>query len=207
MFYRCQRFTTNQYKSKERVQTKGAKLNRRLKFTGLSGVPAEQRLLRANGRPQNAFNALQCAPVSEQRQKAHRTVYSDCPVHHRTVRWPRRQKLQQSNPNGRVTWLAHWTVSGGASDCSVHHATDSLPTTTFGGWGYKYPQPPHIHCIQVFRLPTPYKSYSITNTPKRSNPLPSPKTIPNQLVTSVRVTCVHLSSCAWIASFLSHSFL
>jgi hypothetical protein len=137
MFYRCQRFTTNQYKSKERVQTKGAKLNRRQPWsgapdcpvchrtvssappdsvrctresnsklaslgnsgsrsaiihrtvrcsTGLSGVPAEQRLLRANGRLQNAFNALQCAPVSEQRQKAHRTVYSDCLVQHRTVR-------------------------------------------------------------------------------------------------------------------------
>jgi hypothetical protein len=129
--------------------------------TGLSGVPAEQRLLRTNGRLQNAFNALQCAPVSEQRQKAHRTVHSDCPVHHRTIRWPRRQKLQRSNPNGRVTWLAHRTVSGGASDCPVRHATDSLPTATFGGWGYKYPQPPHIHCIQVFRLPTPYKSYSI----------------------------------------------
>jgi hypothetical protein len=28
----------------------------------------------------------------------------------RTVRWPRRQKLQRSNPNGRVTWLAHRTV-------------------------------------------------------------------------------------------------
>jgi hypothetical protein len=31
--------------------------------TGLSGAPAEQRLLRANGRLQNAFNALQCAPA------------------------------------------------------------------------------------------------------------------------------------------------
>ena len=49
----------------------------------------------------------------------------------------------------------------GAPDCPVRHATDSLPTATFGGWGYKYPQPPHIHGIQVFRLPTPYKSYSI----------------------------------------------
>jgi hypothetical protein len=29
MFYRCQRFTINQYKSKERVQIKGAKFNRR----------------------------------------------------------------------------------------------------------------------------------------------------------------------------------
>jgi hypothetical protein len=33
--------------------------------TGLSGVPAEQRLLRANGRLQKALNALQCAPESE----------------------------------------------------------------------------------------------------------------------------------------------
>jgi hypothetical protein len=46
-------------------------------------------------------------------QKAHRTVNSDCPVHHRTVRWPRCQKLQRSEPNGLVTWLAHRTVSGG----------------------------------------------------------------------------------------------
>jgi hypothetical protein len=42
-------------------------------------------------------------------------------------------------PNGRLTWLAHQIVSGGAPDCPVRHATDSLPTTTFGGWGYKYP--------------------------------------------------------------------
>jgi hypothetical protein len=91
--------------------------------TGLSGVPAEQRLLHANGRLQRAVNALQCAQKSEQSQKAHRTVYRTCPVHHRTVRWPRRQKLQRSNPNDRVTWLAHRTVSGGASDCPVRHAT------------------------------------------------------------------------------------
>jgi hypothetical protein len=50
------------------------------------------------------------AQKSEQRQKAHRTMNSHCPVHRRTVRWPRSQKLQWSNPNGRVTWLAHRTV-------------------------------------------------------------------------------------------------
>jgi hypothetical protein len=91
--------------------------------TGLSGVPAEQWLLRANGRLQRAVNALQCTQKSEQSQKAHRTVYRTCPVHHRTVRWPRRQNLQRSNPNGRVTWLAHGTVSSGAPDCPVRHAT------------------------------------------------------------------------------------
>jgi hypothetical protein len=57
---------------------------------------------------------------SEQAQKAHLTVNSDCPVHHRTIRWPTCQKLQRSNPNGLVTWLAHRTVSGGAYDRSLH---------------------------------------------------------------------------------------
>jgi hypothetical protein len=91
--------------------------------TGLSGVPAEQRLLRANDRLQKALNALQCAPELEQSQMAHRTVNNTCPVHHRTVRWPRRQKLQRSESNGQVTWQAHRTVSGGAPDCPVRHAT------------------------------------------------------------------------------------
>jgi hypothetical protein len=50
------------------------------------------------------------AQKSEQRQKAHQTVNSARLVYHRTVRWPRSQKLQRSNPNGRVTWLAHRTV-------------------------------------------------------------------------------------------------
>jgi hypothetical protein len=119
--------------------------------TRLSGAPVEQRPLRANGRLQRAVNALQCTQKSEKSQKAHRTVYRTCPVHHRTVRWPRRQKLQRSNPNGRVTWLAHRTLSGGAPDYPVRHATAASTNGTFGGWGYKYPQPPTIHCIQVFQ--------------------------------------------------------
>jgi hypothetical protein len=49
----------------------------------------------------------------------------------------------------------------GAPDYPVRHATDNLPTATFGGWGYKYPQPPHIQVIQVFHIPTHYKSYNI----------------------------------------------
>jgi hypothetical protein len=49
----------------------------------------------------------------------------------------------------------------GAPDCPVRHATDNLPTATFGDWGYKYPQPPPHSSTQVFTLPTPYKSYSI----------------------------------------------
>jgi hypothetical protein len=172
----CTREPNSELATFENSRSRSAIIHRTVRCsTRLSGVPAEQRLLRANGRLQRAVNALQCAQKSEQSQKAHRTVKSDCPVHHRTVRWPRRQKLQWSNPNGRVTWLALRTVSGGAPDCPVRHATAASTNGSFGGWGYKYPQPPIIHCIRVFSLHTSYKSYSIqykTQT-KRSNPLPS----------------------------------
>jgi hypothetical protein len=46
-------------------------------------------------------------------------------------------------PTVRTQWPAD-------VDCPVRHATDSLPTATFGGWGYKYPQPPPHSSIQVF---------------------------------------------------------
>jgi hypothetical protein len=95
-------------------------------LTGLSGVSAEQRLLHANGRLQKALNALQCALESEQSQMAHRTLNNAYPVHHRTVRWPRRQKLQRSESNGLVMWQAHRTVSGGAPDCPVRHTTTAF---------------------------------------------------------------------------------
>jgi hypothetical protein len=67
------------------------------------------------------------------RQKAHRTVNKTCLVHHRTVRWPRCQKLQRSESNGLVTWLAHRTVSGGAPDCPVRHTTEAFTNGHFGG--------------------------------------------------------------------------
>jgi hypothetical protein len=91
--------------------------------TGLSGVPAEQRLLRAQRSTATAFNALQCAQRSEHAREAHRTVYRTCPVRHRTAQRPHKSELQRSNPNGLLTWLAHRTVSGGAPDCPVRHAT------------------------------------------------------------------------------------
>ena len=100
----------------------------------------------------NAFNARLHAQRTEHAQLAHRTVYKTCPVHHQTAQRPHQSELQRSEPNGRLTWLAHRTVSGGAPDCPVRHATDSLPTATFGGWGYKYPNHPTFNGIQVFHL-------------------------------------------------------
>jgi hypothetical protein len=88
-----------------------------------SGVTATSRQ-RSSAEDIKCATVRGCARRSQSTcQTAHRTVYRTCPVHHRTVRWLRRQKLQRSNPNGRVTWLAHRTVSGGAPDCLVRHAT------------------------------------------------------------------------------------
>jgi hypothetical protein len=49
-----------------------------------------------------------------------------------------------------------WRTGPSGAPCD-----STLPTTIFGGWGYKYPNHPHIHGIQVFHLPTTYKSSSI----------------------------------------------
>jgi hypothetical protein len=85
----------------------------------------------------------------------------DCPVH------------QRSNGYTAPTVICNGTVKRysarlraqkseqapeGAPDCPVRHATEALTNGHFGGWGYKYPQPPTIHCIQVFSLQTSYKS-------------------------------------------------
>jgi hypothetical protein len=70
---------------------------------------------------------------------------------------PTRQ-LQRSNRNGLLTWLAHRTVSCGAPDCPVRHATAAFQRPLCGGWGYKYPNHPTFIGIQVFHSCTPYKS-------------------------------------------------
>jgi hypothetical protein len=91
----------------------------------------------------NAFNALQCAPESEQRQTAHRTIYRTCPVHHRTAQRPHQSELQRSNPNDRMTWLAHRTVSGGTPDCLVRHATAAFQRPLLVVGAINTPTTPH----------------------------------------------------------------
>jgi hypothetical protein len=78
-----------------------------------------------------------CARRSQSRhQKVHRTVNKICPVHHGTVRWPRCQKLQQSESNGWVTLLAHRTVwcalrqQSSPTAILVVGAINTPPTTT-----------------------------------------------------------------------------
>jgi hypothetical protein len=152
-------------------------------------------------------SACLCAQKSEQRQKAHQTVNSDCPVNHRTVRWPTCQKLQRSEPNGLVMWLAHRTVSGGALDCPVRHTIEAFTHGQLGGWGYNYPQPPHFNASKFSAFKPHTRALDFIQRHKQEiKSSPKSKDHSNQIVTSERDNCVHLSSCAWIA-FLLPSFL
>jgi hypothetical protein len=69
-------------------------------YTGLSGEPAEQRLLRANGHLQAHLMRPRSAQKSGTRALAHRTLYSTCPVCHRTSRRAQKSELQRSEPKG-----------------------------------------------------------------------------------------------------------
>jgi hypothetical protein len=46
----------------------------------------------------------------------------------------------------------------GAPDYPVRLSTAAFPNGHFGGWGYKYPQPPTLQGIQVFNQHIQYKS-------------------------------------------------
>jgi hypothetical protein len=103
----------------------------------------------------------QRAQESESPILAHRTVNSSCPVRHRTSRRTHNSELQRSKSND-IDDVA------GAPDMSGVHRTvrcaieqTAPPTVTFGGWGYKYPQPPHHSLHPSFPLPNYYKSSSI----------------------------------------------
>jgi hypothetical protein len=76
-------------------------------------------------------------------------------------------RSQQSNPNGLLTWLAHRTVSGGAPDCLVRHATAAFQRPLCGGWGYKYPNHPTFKASKFSHFYTLQELlHSILDTPK-----------------------------------------
>jgi hypothetical protein len=101
-----------------------------------------------------AFNALQCAPESEHAQLAHRTVNMICSVHHRTAQRPHQSELQRSEPNGRLTWLAHRTVFGGAPDCPVRHATTAFQRPLLVVGAINTPTTPHSIASKFFTFNT-----------------------------------------------------
>jgi hypothetical protein len=84
----------------------------------------------------NALNARLRVQRTEQRKKAHQTVYRTCSVHHRTAQRPHKSELQQSNPNGLLTWLAHRTVW-----CAMRQHTSNVHLLVVGA--INTPTTPH----------------------------------------------------------------
>jgi hypothetical protein len=127
-------------------------------------------------------------------------VNSDCSVHHRTVRWPHMSELQRSNPNGWVTWLAHRTVW-----CAIRQQPSQTTTLVVGAIN----TPNHQHFKASKFSAIAFNTRALDFTPRHKQEIkfsPKSKDHSNQIVTSERGICVHLSSCAWIA-FLLVSFL
>jgi hypothetical protein len=112
-------------------------------YTGLSGEPAEQRILRANGHLQAHSMRARSAQRSGTPILAHRTLNSTCPVCIGHPGGPRTQNSNGQIPTALVTWLGHRTVR-----CAIEQTAST--NGQVGGWGYKYPNHPTIHCIQVF---------------------------------------------------------
>jgi hypothetical protein len=115
------------------------------------------------------------------------------------------QKLP--NPNGWVTWLAHWTVSGGAPDCPVWPSTAACPNDQLVVEGYKYPPTTTTPSIQVSSTSHSIQElvHSLQDTFSiESKPLQVPNTFhsPSDLREFVCVLCALIS---WIAFFLPHS--
>jgi hypothetical protein len=69
----------------------------------------------------STLNARQRAQKSGTPMLAHQTLYSTCPVRHRTSRRAQLSELQRSEPNDLVTWLAHRTVR-----CTIRQQTSPM---------------------------------------------------------------------------------
>jgi hypothetical protein len=135
-------------------------------YTGLSGVTTEQRLFRRQRLPASALNARQREQKSGTPMLAHRTLYSTCPVRHRTSRRAQKTGLQRSNPNGFGDVAGAPDMSGAPYD-SQPHQTASLVVGAINTPNH----PPFIASKFFTSQPLTRARHSILDTPKRSNPL------------------------------------
>jgi hypothetical protein len=142
-------------------------------YTGLSGVTAGQRLLLAPTATWDALNARQRTQRSGTPMLAHRTLYSTCPVRHRTSKRAQKSELQRSEPNGFgdvavAPDMSHTGLSGAPSNRQPHQ-TASLMVGAINTPNH----PPFIVSkFSHFQLLTRAR-HSILDTLKRSNPLPN----------------------------------
>jgi hypothetical protein len=89
-------------------------------YTGLSGVTAGQRLFRRQRLPATHLMRAQRAQRSGTPMLAHQTIYSACPVRHRTSRRAQKSELQRSEPNGFGDVAVAPDMSGAPSNRQPH---------------------------------------------------------------------------------------
>jgi hypothetical protein len=105
---RCTRELNSKLLSFGNSRGRSTIIHRTVRCTKRSNASKRQR---SSANSTGTMNSVHCARRRQsKRQKAHRIVNSDCPVHHQTVWWPHLSELQRSEPNDLVTWLAHRTV-------------------------------------------------------------------------------------------------
>jgi hypothetical protein len=81
----------------------------------------------------------------------------------------------RQNPNGWVTWLAHRTVSGGASDCLMRPSTAACPQR-LNWWLRAINTPNHLHSNHPNIQHSPFNTRAKCNTPRhKSKPLTQSK--------------------------------
>jgi hypothetical protein len=149
--------------------------------------------------PAEAFNARQRAQRSRARAGGtsdNLQGLSDAPPDSQAGP---QDRAQQSNPNGLLTWLAHRTVSGGAPDCPVRHATAAFQRPLCGGWGYKYPNHPTFMAskFSTFQLLTRALAFNSRHTKMiKLSPIPHKVISERDLLCSfelLRLDCFLLS--------------
>jgi hypothetical protein len=116
--------------------------------------------------PATAINARQSAQKSGTPILAHRTLYSTCPVRHRTSRRAQKSELQRSESNGFGDVAGAPDMSGAPYD-SQPHQTASLVVGAINTPN----RPPFIISKFSTSQPPTRARHSILDTPKRSNPL------------------------------------
>jgi hypothetical protein len=116
--------------------------------------------------PTTAINARQSVQKSGTPILAHRTLYSTCPVRHRTSRRAQKTELQRSEPNGFGDVAGAPDMSGAPYD-SQPHQTTSLVVGAINTLNH----PPFIASKFSTSQPLTRARHSILDTPKKSNPL------------------------------------
>jgi hypothetical protein len=140
--------------------------------TGLSGVPAEQRLFRRQRLPAAHLMRALRAQKSGAPILAHRTMNRRCPVCTGHPGGPRSQKFQRSESNGSDDVAGAPAMSGvhRTVRCAIEQTASHRPLLVVGA--INTPTTPTF-IASKFSTSQPHTRarHSILDTPKRSNPL------------------------------------